>query len=394
MANRLKEIIVSVTHRCNLRCAMCQIPDTAGNKELSSHELRGLINDASLLCPESIVFSGGEPLLREDIFDLVSLVSHHKINTCLTSNGTLLDKDVARKLALAGMGVVNISIEGNEDVHDSLRGKGNFHKAVEALKHLREYKIESTIATTISALNYASLPYVMDLAHKYGVTTVKFQPFSEIFLLDKHRKDNFLFPDNLLEDVNKNIKETVRLAREYGIHTNPEGYLCNIPAYLSRQAKKERVFDHCPALWSSCPISAEGNVYPCWVLSKYIIGNVRSKKLSDIWDSYRHNRIRQRIIKHGCQGCMMSCYDHNFGKPSVKQPVLAKVKKLKKRAFYEKKYFQAYQNTKYLAGKLLRKARLIILKRRNLKPGLRPGLSEEIRSAKATLRAKIRSMRK
>ena len=89
MDDRLKEIIISVTNRCNLRCAMCQIPDSDDSGEMNTRQLEALILDAISLCPRSIVFSGGEPLLRKDIFDMIALVNQNRINTCLTSNGTI-----------------------------------------------------------------------------------------------------------------------------------------------------------------------------------------------------------------------------------------------------------------------------------------------------------------
>src|SRR5512135_3068163 len=132
---RAKEIIFSLTNRCNLRCAMCQIP-AGPQKELSTDEAKRLISDASLLHPQSFVFSGGEPLLRDDIFDLIAFATRLKSNTCLTSNGTLINEKIAGKLSDAGIGVVNISIDGREDIHDSLRGKGNFKKALRGIECL------------------------------------------------------------------------------------------------------------------------------------------------------------------------------------------------------------------------------------------------------------------
>ncbi len=113
--DKLNEVIISVTNRCNLRCRMCQIP-LQSNGEMATEELKEIIRDAAGLNPNSIVFSGGEPLLRKDIFELISFVNQRKINTCLTSNGTLIDNEVARNLASSGIGVVNISIEGPENI--------------------------------------------------------------------------------------------------------------------------------------------------------------------------------------------------------------------------------------------------------------------------------------
>jgi len=168
MSDKLKEIIVSVTNRCNLRCRMCQIPQMHNNEEMRTEQLKALIKDSAKLYPESIVFSGGEPLLRGDLFELITLANQCKINTCLTSNGTLLNDDIAKKLASCGIGVVNISIEGPEDIHDSLRGKGSFAKAVNALECLSRHKIEDDYCyNCMPARIIKFYLMLMDLTHKF-----------------------------------------------------------------------------------------------------------------------------------------------------------------------------------------------------------------------------------
>jgi len=195
---------------------------------MSTEEVRELIRDAANLSPDNIVFSGGEPLLRKDLFELISFANQRKINTCLTSNGTLINEQMAKNLFSSGISVVNISIEGPEGIHDSLRGKGAFRKAITALEQLSKHKIETTLATIVCRQNYKSLAYVMELAHRYGVTTVKFQPFSEIFLIKKDRKEDFLCPNDILGEINLSIERVVKLSEEYKIATNPLGYLYSV----------------------------------------------------------------------------------------------------------------------------------------------------------------------
>jgi len=391
MENRLKEIIVSVTNRCTLKCSMCQIP-LLDNDEMTTEELIGLISDALSLHPESIVFSGGEPLLREDIFDLISFANKCKLNTCLTSNGTLISDAVAGKLLSSGIGVVNISIEGPEQIHDSLRGKGSYQKALQALELLSRHKIESTIATIVCRKNYQSLPYVIELAHKLGVTTVKFQPFSEIFLLEKNKKSDFLLSPDLRENLSENIKKVIEFSRKYKISTNPDSYLLNIPAFLCGLLQKGPRY-HCPALWKSCPISQEGNVYLCWVLSDRIVGNVRERRLSEIWNSSAHASLRAALGKVGCSGCMMSCYDYNLGKYEISQMFSLKAAKLKNPRFYKRFYYRNYQNLRYLAGKIFNRAlnSVVFHKNNDLKNDV---TLQEIKLFKQILKDKAKALEK
>jgi len=386
MNNRLKEVILSITNRCNLRCAMCQIPEKNGKPELNTEQCKGLIRDAARLCPESIVFSGGEPLLRQDIFELMSLVRELKINTCLTSNGTLIDETIAERLAASGIGVVNISLEGPEAVHDALRGKGSFKRALKALEILSAKKIETTIATIVCRQNYQTLPDVMDLARRHGVSSVKFQPFSDIFLIDKDKRQDFFIPGALIADVQASLERVMELAKSYRIETNPKGYLLDMALYLC-DLKQEFKEHSCRALWTSCPISAEGDVFLCWVLSGKPLGNIAQGSLLNIWNSGEHDRRRQDVLRAGCHGCLMSCYDRNFvprGFKFLKTFNVTKFKKLKKKRFY----FRVYQYFRYMGSKVIRVMldRVMVLRR---KEDASKKILAEIRSAQDNIQNKL-----
>lgn len=352
MENRLREVIISITNRCNLRCKMCQIPETQMNGEMTTQQLKGLIIDAAKLSPNSIVFSGGEPLLREDLFELIYFTNQHKINTCLTSNGILIENGIAKELFSSGIGVVNVSIEGPEEIHDSLRGRGSFKKALKALENLFHYKIETTIATVVCRQNYPFLPFIFDLARQFGVTTIKLQPFNAIFLIKKSLSRDFFVAPGEAKEIKQHIDTAINLSKKYNISTNPENYLYSIPAYLCGM----REISHnngCAALYNSCPISADGNIYLCWKLSNKILGNVKKNELSKVWNSNKHNWQREKIIKRGCPGCLMSCYDYNFGKYNLKERISFKTRRLTKIGFYKKQYFSIHQNLKYILGKII-----------------------------------------
>lgn len=393
MEERLREIIISVTNRCNLRCMMCKIP-LQSSEEMTTDELKLLIDDAVNLNPNSIVFSGGEPLLRKDILELIAYANHKKINTCLTSNGTLIDDAAAKELACAGIGVINISIEGPEDIHDQLRGKGAFKKSVAALKSLAKNKIETTIATVVCGKNYKALPYVMELAHQFGVTTVKFQPFSEIFLGGENGKKGFFAPPHALKEIKKTIDETIKISREYKISTNPASYLEVIPLYLCGLWEGD-YRKGCSALKQSCPVSPEGNVYLCWTLSNRPLGNVKKEKLSQIWSSPAHNLQRTVIQNSGCPGCLMSCYDYNLGQEQLAHKAYYKLNSLSKASFYKRQYYRIRQNILYISKKVLNRVRC--LKTADYHCNNPIGVDEklkEISAAKDILKRKLKHLEK
>jgi len=308
---KLREIIISITNRCNLKCKMCDIPQLKKEKELTTAEITNFIKDLEELKPETIVFSGGEPFLREDIFILLEFAKEQGFRTCITSNGTLITKDIAVELKKVKTDIVNISIEGPEKVHDNLRGEGSFAKSIEALSYLKEQGIETTIATVVSKFSYKYLSFMVELAHFLKATTVKFQIFNEIFLNGPKNSSDFYLEESCFAEVKKEIIKTIAISRKYRINTNPSAYLKRIPYYLCRK-KLDTMALGCSALWEVCSIDAGGNIYPCWVLTQYLLGNIMTEKISDIWDNQKHKQIREEIIGQGCRGCLMSCYDQEF----------------------------------------------------------------------------------
>ncbi|MFA4853728.1 MAG: radical SAM protein [Candidatus Omnitrophota bacterium] len=337
----LKEVIFSITNRCNLRCRMCDIP-CGKIEELSTDQWKKVINDSSRLGAQTVVFSGGEPLLREDIFELIFFAKKNNLNACVTSNGCLIDEQVASRLSASGANVVNISIEGTKGTHDYLRGPGSFDKAASALANLRKYKIETTVASTVSRYNYEDLLYVLEIAGEYGATTVRLQPFNAIFLKDSARAGEFLIDKREIPKIEDIIHRFIDISQERKISTNPANYLFKIPAYLT--GKKFHP-DNCGALRYSCPINSNGDIFPCWIEASHnkLIGNIREESLYELWLSEKRRKLINSIINNGCSGCLMSCYDEVFGSRFSKAYILDKAKKVKRIASYRKLTNKALQ---------------------------------------------------
>lgn len=328
MPNNIKEVIFSITSRCNLRCRMCDIP-SVGIEELTTEDWKTVIKDASRLGAQTVVFSGGEPLLRDDIFELIEFSRKNNLNACVTSNGQMINDQVAGRLYSSGVNVVNISIEGSMETHDSLRGPGSFEKATAGLANLKKNNIESTVAATVSRCNYKDLLRVLEIARDYGATTVRLQPFNAIFLKDQRRKKEFLIGRKDVPCVEEIIKKFIIISREYKIAVNPAGYLLRIPAYLSGQNFYPK---SCAALWYSCPINPNGDLFPCWIegSNKKLIGNVKKEGLYNLWFSEKRLKTIGSIVKNGCRGCLMSCYDEAFDRKMFKEAVIHNAKKIKK----------------------------------------------------------------
>jgi len=150
-------IEIGLTYRCQLNCRHCGVygQSKTNQSELSSDEIKQIISQAHSLGVYLVVFSGGEPLMREDIAELVEFAVQKGVITALSTNGQLLSKEVAHKLKNKGIAFINISIDSADSVvHDRYRGlTGCFDKAREAIRICVNEGIAVIISTYASEEN-------------------------------------------------------------------------------------------------------------------------------------------------------------------------------------------------------------------------------------------------
>lgn len=173
-----------LTERCNLSCGHCY--QTGGRSaELTLGEIRDGMSEIDEMfsawsdsygmpLSPSFNISGGEPLLRQDLAEVLSELQGRRYATYLLTNGTLIDRARARQLAGLGVRGVQVSIEGCEDVHDALRGPGSFSRAVDGVEHLLDAGLPVTLNITLSRLNSRSVRRVIQFASHLGVQRVGF----------------------------------------------------------------------------------------------------------------------------------------------------------------------------------------------------------------------------
>jgi radical SAM protein with 4Fe4S-binding SPASM domain len=165
-----------VTHRCNLKCKFCYAsPGLVTDRFLGDLELsKKILERAKLINIKTIVITGGEPLLREDIFDLISFAKNHIDKVLITTNGILIDKKIGKKLKECGPDIVSISLDSSiKEQHDYLRGEGTFDKVIKAINYLKEVGFEKdsiNITATITKHNIEDLPGLSDFAEELGVS--------------------------------------------------------------------------------------------------------------------------------------------------------------------------------------------------------------------------------
>ncbi|MFX1419142.1 MAG: radical SAM protein [Promethearchaeota archaeon] len=157
----------SVTHRCNLNCTHCYVDQDSN--EIPFDEACAIIDQLSEAKNFILIFFGGEALLRDDIFDLMRYANEKNINVALASNGTLITPRIAKKLKNIGVGYVQVSIDGLKDIHEQIRGKGTFEKAISAIKNCLNEGLYTCIGTTITKQNVHQIYDLVDLAKSLNV---------------------------------------------------------------------------------------------------------------------------------------------------------------------------------------------------------------------------------
>jgi len=170
-------VVWNVGRRCNLRCVHCYSGSADRNYEgeLSTAEGKALIEDLADFGVPVILFSGGEPLMRPDILELIASARRRGVRSVLSTNGTLITQELARELKSLDLSYVGISLDGLERTHDRFRGlKGAFGRAMAGLQACQEAGIKVGLRFTINRRNSQDIPGIFSLLRERDIPRVCF----------------------------------------------------------------------------------------------------------------------------------------------------------------------------------------------------------------------------
>jgi 12,18-didecarboxysiroheme deacetylase len=176
-ADKKPVVVWNVTKQCNLKCLHCYAQATAGPApdELKHDEALDLLRDLKDFGVPVVLFSGGEPLMRPDLFDLIDKTVAFGMRAVISTNGTLIDKDLAWRLKDLGLSYVGISLDGTEKTHDRFRGQpGAFAAAMAGVHNCQERDLKVGLRFTISRLNYQEVPAIFDLVEEHHIPRICF----------------------------------------------------------------------------------------------------------------------------------------------------------------------------------------------------------------------------
>ena len=159
-------VVWNMTRRCNLKCVHCyaQALPSKGQDEISTQQGKAIIDDLATFDSPVMLFSGGEPLVRDDLPELASYAVQKGMRAVISTNGTLITPAKAQELKKVGLSYVGISLDGGEEVHDHFRGvKGAFKKALQGVANCQAEGLKVGLRFTINKRNAQEIPLIFGL---------------------------------------------------------------------------------------------------------------------------------------------------------------------------------------------------------------------------------------
>ena len=294
-----------VTNACNLSCIYCY--RDAGERalrELTTEEGKKLLRDIKLSGAKMVVLTGGEPLLREDIFELAKYGSSLGLIMLLATNGTLISRDIALRVKESGIKIVSVNLNGSKpEIHDGItKVKGSFKRTLNGIRYCIEEGVGVQANITVTKLNYHD---VLDLIKFVESLGVKFVHVFSLIPVGRG-SDDVSIPPSSFAELLKKIYEYQNGSDLLIKPTCSPYYWAYIverkPRFLETFLR--RYPTGCTAGVSYIYISPIGDVYPCPYLPVKV-GNVREKPFTEIWkgsDVLMKLRCRDEL-KGRCGSC-------------------------------------------------------------------------------------------
>lgn len=170
-------VVWNMTRRCNLKCVHCyaQAVDPEGKDEISTAQAKTIIDDLAAYGAPVMLFSGGEPLVRQDLVELARHATEKGMRAVISTNGTLITKEKARELKAVNLSYVGISLDGAEAIHDTFRGvSGSFKKALRGIEHCQAEGLKVGLRFTINKRNVGEIPKLFTLLRDLEVPRICF----------------------------------------------------------------------------------------------------------------------------------------------------------------------------------------------------------------------------
>lgn len=315
-----------VTLQCNARCLHCYSesgPGIHAPNELNTEQALKVIDDLAEAGLLILAFSGGEPLLRRDIFTLIERAVDRQLVVNVATNGAVINDRLAQRLKESGVRSMTVSLDGsNAETHDYFRQvPGLFKRTLRAIETLVKNDLRVVVSFTPSSLNYEQGPDVVRLAYELGASAVN---MSEFVPAGRGTHEMALSPEILREVV----QQWIDMRREYKDRMQIIWHDCRV-ALLVPPEERDR-YSGCGAGKLTARLMVDGTLTPCVFLPN-AAGNLKDRPFREVWDTspllqmIRHREplggncgaCEHKHICGGCRAVSMSYYgDPMKGDPS------------------------------------------------------------------------------
>ncbi|MBE0466679.1 MAG: radical SAM protein [Candidatus Desulforudis sp.] len=315
-------VVWNSTRACNLKCKHCYASAVSRRDpgELTTVEARSLVDDLAGFRVPVLLFSGGEPLLRSDFYELAAYARERGLRPVVSTNGTLITRETAWKLKQTGVGYVGVSIDGIKETNDQIRGfKGAFEAALEGIRHCVAVGQRVGLRFTITRYNYREIDTIFDLIEAERVNRACF------YHLVYSGRGSRLMEQDLTAGEKREVLDLIYTRTGDLLARGLEKEILTVDnhadaVYLYLKLKDEDP-ERAATVWqwlqnsggnrSGIAIGAvdwHGNVHPDQFTMNHTLGSIRERKFSEIWNDVAHPitaglKDRRALLKGRCAVC-------------------------------------------------------------------------------------------
>ncbi|MFA5240532.1 MAG: radical SAM protein [Phycisphaerae bacterium] len=292
-------IVYNCTSRCNLKCLHCYSSSTSDRStgELSTAEAKQLLHQIAEVNTPVVLFTGGEPLLREDLFELLAEAKQLSLRTVISTNGTLIDSASAKNFVTLGVSYVGVSIDGDESLHDKFRqSPGCFKAALAGVENCQNAGLRTGLRFTITKQNIDKIPAAFDIAASADIRRICFYHLVKAGRASNitSNKLNAIETRRAIDTIIEKTGEFVRKKLVDEVLT--VGNHADGPYLLLKMAKEknplyQKAKDLLLANGGSkigekiASVTWDGFVHPDQFWRNYSLGNVKDKTFKEIWNN-------------------------------------------------------------------------------------------------------------
>ncbi|HOX37884.1 MAG TPA: radical SAM protein [Candidatus Brocadiia bacterium] len=323
-SERRPVVVWNITKRCNLRCRHCYSSSTSSpcKGELSGAEGRELLKDlAAFGCP-AVLLSGGEPLMRKDVFDLAAFATGLGLRAVLSTNGTLITRPISERIKEAGFTYAGVSLDGIGETNDAFRGReGAFNRATRGFRLLKSAGMRVGLRLTLTRRTYEDLERIFDFIEQENIDRACFYHLCYSGRGAEHSDQDLPHAETrkAMDIILARTRDFFARGLQKDILTvdnHVDGAYLYLKMKQEDNPRAEQVMEllrwNGGGLYSSGvgigDVDYRGNVHPDQFWMHYTLGNVRERPFSEIWTDEKDGlldglRNRKAKLKGRCSQC-------------------------------------------------------------------------------------------